>query len=179
MCPDRELISAWYDGETDGRWMSEIKRHVDECNDCAAELDRFRRLSSSVQSVAVPGEQQIKERLYASIERKKHVVYPEPFWQKHFEISFPMLVGAAAVVFMLFTALLVGILRFGSAPEVVEEIKAEPEVAMQVISLEEAAAFILSDDSGFDVLITIPSSDALSLSGEPQLIREADYKRGQ
>ena len=45
--------------------------------------------------------------------------------------------------------------------------------------MEDAAAYLLSDDSGFDVLITIPASETWSFSGEPQLIREADYKRSQ
>ena len=179
MCPDKELISAYYDGETDERWSLEIKTHVEDCRKCSGEYKSFNSISSILGSSVIPGEDDIKKRVYSSIERKKTVIDTEPYWKRHLEISFSALVAAAAVLAVVCAALVINIRQAGQAPTLVEEITPESEMRVQVLSFDDAAAYIFSDDSGFDVLITIPSSETLSLSGEPQLIREADYKRGQ
>ncbi|MBU1079772.1 MAG: zf-HC2 domain-containing protein, partial [Spirochaetes bacterium] len=35
MCPDRELLSAWADGEVPSPWRETIDRHVAACESCA------------------------------------------------------------------------------------------------------------------------------------------------
>ena len=180
MCPDKELISAYYDGETDARWSSEIKAHVDDCPQCSEKYEQIKRLSIYLNNTVVPNEEIIKARVYEAIKRKKSVIYPEKFWKKHVELSFPALLGAAVIVVILCAAMLIGLQPFKTDPIVVEEIPPETNTLhVQLISIEDAAAYLLSDDSGFDVLITIPAAEGLSVTGEPQLIREADYKRGQ
>lgn len=179
MCPDKELISAHFDGETSGKWISEINEHIKSCNECRVETSKIASMSRILDEVSVPDEEAIKKRVYAAVERRKTVIYSESLWTKHFDVSFSVILSAAAVVVVLCAALLFGLQRFSLAPAVVEEIKEEPELTVQILSLEDVAGYLLSDDTGFDVLITIPSSGSLSVSGEPQLIREADYRRGQ
>ena len=179
MCPDKELISAYYDGETDGKWSSEIKTHIDECKDCSVEYEKLASISAFLAQDKIPNEEELTNRVYASIERRKSVIYPVSFWRRHIDLSFPAIMAAAAVLAVIFTVLLVNMRQSAQSQALVEEITPEPEPSIQVLSFDEAAAYIFSDDSGFDVLITIPSSDVLSVSGEPQLIREAEYRRGQ
>ncbi len=181
MCPDRELISAFFDDETNERWSSELKEHIENCTECSVNYKKVKELSISLRSINVPGENEIRSRVYSAVERRRAVFNTEPFWKRHVEISYPALMGAAAVVAVLCAAMLIGLTRFsGQQQYIVEEIKEEPlPINVQLISIEDAAAYLLSDDSGFDVLITIPSAKGLSVSGEPQLIREADYKRSQ
>ncbi|MDC7227445.1 MAG: hypothetical protein PQJ61_11840 [Spirochaetales bacterium] len=179
MCPDKELISAWHDGETGRRWSEEITMHITDCEDCAAEAGRLDSLSILLHESKIPGEKEIRDRVYNAIERRRAVGSSEAFWRRHIDISMPVLLSAAAMLIVFFAAVLFAFQRLEAVPEVVEEIQPEPEISLQVISLEDAAAILLSDDSGFDVLITIPSGDALSVTGEPQLIREADYRRGE
>lgn len=179
MCPDKELISAFYDNETGDKWSSNIKSHIESCGDCSAEQEKLKKISVLLSHTIVPDEDIIKQRVYSAIERRRNVIYPWTFWKKNIEVSLPAVVGAAALITILFAAFVVGMKQV-SAPVVVEEIREAPaNVSLQVISMEDAAAYILSDDSGFDLLITIPASEAWAVTGEPQLIREADYKRSQ
>lgn len=179
MCPDKELISAFYDDETDHRWSSEIKKHIKGCSICSGEYNKLDKISFYMSESGIPDEKLIKERMYESIQRRRNVIYQGSFWKKHIDVSLQVILSAAAVVIVLCAVLIVGLQQF-SSPAVAEEIRNESaELNVQILSFEDAAAYLLSDDSGFDVLITIPASDAWSVSGEPQLIREADYKRGQ
>ena len=178
MCPDRELISAYYDGELDGRWAFEIEKHISECGSCAEKLGTYRRISGLLGESSVPDEEQIRKRIPGAVRRKSETSYI-PFWRRNISISIPAVAAAAALAVVFFAGFFIGNNPLSSGTEVVEEIPVQTEkVNLQVISLEDAAAYILSDDSGFDVLITIPPSENLSVAGEPKLIRSADYKRG-
>ena len=181
MCPDRELISAYYDGETDSKWSFNIKEHIESCTSCSESMNAVNDISRFLNNSEVPGESEIKDRVFDAIERKRTVIKYQPIWRKHFDVSFPVAAAAAAaMVVFLTTTLVIGLNSISKTEYMVEEIKDEPQkINAQVISIDDAAAYLLSDDSGFDVLITIPAGDGLSLTGEPQLIREADYKRSQ
>lgn len=181
MCPDNELISAYYDNELDSQWSGGIQEHLDRCEKCRNRLTDYHEIGRILDSTEVPGEDQIKNRMLGVIERRQQVLSSEVFWRKHLNISIPVILAAAALMIVFFAGMMLGLLPFQSGQQqLVEEIEPEtPDIYVQVINLEDAAAYLLSDDSGFDVLITIPSSEALSFSGEPQMIREADYKRGQ
>lgn len=180
MCPDRELISAYFDDETNQYWSGKIKEHMGSCISCSNEVKKLDKISLILESSEVPDELEIKERLYKSLTRKRKVIFTQPVWKKHFDVSFPLLAVAAALVLILSTVMLFGFRNFTASKDIVEEIQEEPlNLKVQLISIEDAAAYLLSDDSGFDVLITIPAGEDLSLTGEPQLIREADYIRGQ
>lgn len=181
MCPDNELISAYFDNELDRQWSDGFESHLGECEKCRGKFDDYQRLNVLLGKSVVPGEAEMKARMLGVIERRQSVIYPDNFWKRHINISIPVLMAAAALMIVFFAGLMLGLLPFQSqSPQLVEEIETDtPDIFVQVINLEDAAAYILSDDSGFDLLITIPSSETLSVSGEPQMIREADYKRGQ
>jgi anti-sigma factor RsiW len=44
----RPLLSAHLDGDSEGRAASEIRRHVENCPDCLAELERLEELAHAV-----------------------------------------------------------------------------------------------------------------------------------
>ncbi|MBI9105977.1 MAG: hypothetical protein JEZ04_04480 [Spirochaetales bacterium] len=181
MCPDSQLVSTYYDKELDQRWSGEIKSHIAGCDKCGIQVSKYQEMSKLLGSCRVPGEQEMKLRVLGVIERRRKVEYHEVFWKKHLAVSVPVLMGAAALMIIFFAGILMGFFPSQTRDsQVVEEIRTHSiGINVQVINLEDAAAYILADDSGFDLLITIPSNETLSVNGEPQLIREADYKRGQ
>jgi len=181
MCPDGQLISAYFDDELDKQWSEGIEDHLTQCVKCKKRFSGYQKLNALIDNSVVPGELEMKVRMLGEIERRAQVVYPEAFWRKHLLVSIPVLMGAAALIIVFFVGMMLGLIPFqGQGQQLVEEISTDStEINVQVINLEDVAAYILSDDSGFDLLITIPSSETLSVSGEPRLIREADYKRGQ
>lgn len=181
MCPDNQLLSAYFDHELDEHWAEKVEEHLSGCINCRETVSGYGKIKTLLDDSAVPGENEIKVRLLDELERKRRVACPDIFWKRHLNVSAPVLFAAAAMVIVFFAALLFGMFPFGRQEQyVAEEITTIPEeISVQLISLDDAAAYILSDDSGFDLLITIPSSEALSVTGEPQLIREADFRRGQ
>jgi predicted anti-sigma-YlaC factor YlaD len=181
MCPDNQLISAYFDDELDKQWSGGVESHLGECENCRGVISNYKQLNILLRGSAVPGESEIKNRMLGEIERRAKVVYPEYFWKKHLNVSIPVILAAAVLMIVFFAGVMFGLLPFQvQENQVVEEIEIDkPNIYVQVINLEDAAAYLLSDDSGFDLLITIPSSETLAVSGEPQMIREADYKRGQ
>ncbi len=181
MCPDNELISAYYDNELDRQWSGGVQEHLERCEKCSSTVSDYQKIGRLLSTSAVPGEDEIKNRMLGVIERRQNVISSQVFWKRHLNVSIPVILAAAALMIIFLTGMMLGLLPFGlHNPQVVEEIEADtPDVYVQIINLEDASAYLLSDDSGFDVLITIPSKETLSFSGEPQMIREADYKRGQ
>lgn len=181
MCPDNQLISAYFDDELDSKWSEQVESHISSCRECSRKLEAYRQLSAVLESGVISEEQELKARVLGEIQRRHAVYSSDVFWRRHLNVSVPVLMAAAALIVIFFAGLLFGFIpTMGGGVQVVEEIKPDnPEINIQVINVEDAAAYILSDDSGFDLLITIPMGETLSVAGEPKLIREADYRRGQ
>jgi hypothetical protein len=180
MCPEKELISAYYDKELNGRWADRVGEHLDSCDSCRAYHDSIKGLSLEVVSSAVPGEEQIKERILDNIERKKRAEVSRSFRKRKIEKPGYVLAGAAVLAIVFFAGVFTGFIT-GNEPVQTAEIIEEPpyNFNVQVLSNEDAKAYLMSNDSGIDLIISIPANGALTVSGEPRLIREADYKRGQ
>jgi anti-sigma factor RsiW len=49
MCPDRELLSAYFDGEVPSPWRERIARHLESCAACTRTLERYSGLAATLQ----------------------------------------------------------------------------------------------------------------------------------
>ncbi|MDC7126119.1 MAG: hypothetical protein PQJ46_11170 [Spirochaetales bacterium] len=180
MCPDKELISAFFDEETDAQWSNKISEHIDSCSDCNEQYRKIERLNKYLLSADISEEQIIKTRVYDAIKRKQIVSQENAFWRRHIELSFSVLASAAVLIIALCIVFITGYskaMEIVSSENTIEEIP--QDINVQIIKLDEAAAYILSEDTGYDILITIPSGSGLNVKGRPELIREADYNRRQ
>lgn len=181
MCPDNELLSAYYDEELDQLWEARIAAHVAECQVCQAKLSRFGRLSDKLMLLEEPD-------FAASMERSWHVIQnarptkPTPLWSRRISIPVPLLAAAAALLIAVFG---VGIYLnfFGVARQVAPAVAIQqPEIApvdFQVSNLNDLLSYLNSKDLATSITIQLPKGvDQLSV-GKPQLIRAADFNRGQ
>ncbi len=178
MCPDRQLLSAFYDGELDSKWHDEAESHIKNCTDCEDTVKNYTEIGDLLSESSVPGQKLRMERVAATLERKRQMM-PERNISRVISMPLPVFAGAAAAMLIILFLGLFLLFTTGRTTEyVAEEIKDDAQ-DFEVISLEDAAAYIIASDEGFDLLITIPAGDTPAVTGEPQLIRKADYHRGQ
>lgn len=181
MCPDSELLSAYYDEELDHLWEARVAAHVTECQACQARLSRFARLSEELRLLEEPDFAASMERSWQLIQDAQPTKIV-PIWNRRIAVPVPLLAAAAALLIAVFG---VGIYLnfFGvarQAPPVVAI--QQPEIApvdFQVSNLNDLLSYLNSKDLGTSITIQLPKGvDQLSV-GKPQLIRAADFNRGQ
>ena len=61
MCPERQIISLYHDGELPSPWKEKLETHLEKCPECRAALSGYSRLCESlVQSEEYPSEDSVQ-----------------------------------------------------------------------------------------------------------------------
>ncbi len=91
MCPNKEILSAFFDGEISNSASKKIEAHVDHCPKCREQIKQWERISSLLQPVRTEMDQEkvnqswslllqrIKEKDEGT--QKRAAVKPVPFYQ--------------------------------------------------------------------------------------------------
>ena len=195
MCPDRQMISLYYDGELPSPWKGKLETHLESCEKCRAALAGYRSLEEHLRDEPKSleaAQERVWERL-ASLEKtlpeiseparmKPQRQWPgagNRMWRR--SITLPLPVAAAAVlVFVVFFAL-VGIRGLTRpAPQ-------DPVAAigiglddMGMLPIQDMAGvfqYLSSQDNMDFMVIPLPEARKFSRIGEPTLINAADYSR--
>jgi anti-sigma factor RsiW len=181
MCPDTELLSAYYDDELDGFWEPRVAEHVSRCAVCQGKLDSFARLSEDLGQVEVPEFEAGMLRSWQAIQNARETKTVK-IWNKRISVPVPVLAAAAAVFVAVFGLGVFLNLNGSPAPSAPEVAVQQPQIApvdFQVSNLNDLLNYLNSKDLGTNVTIQLPKGvDQLSV-GQPQLIRAADFNRGQ
>jgi hypothetical protein len=179
MCPDRQILSVYVDQELPSPWKEKLEAHLAECSDCRERLAGYRR--------AFPGpgfavEEAAKERVWLNVARfgVGTPVRPraEKWWTR--SISLPLPVAAAAAAAILVFALAVLTLR-KPAVEPDTAVAAGMELDVQgivpVSDMNGVIQYLGGEDTADIVIIRLPESRRFMSSGEPAIIKAADYVR--
>ncbi len=180
MCPDREILSAYLDGEVESPWKETVADHIGGCEACRSQLSRMeetRRLlrEGGARDLEGPMER-IRERILSQGFRRPVVI---PFWRRQLVVPIPIAGAVSALVVFLAFALVVSLFRqnigtvqITRAPAGATEIR----IAAPVGNLETLLKSFDTQDSNQDV-ITIPKDYRLSNVGEPFMGTEAELLR--
>ncbi|MCL2066230.1 MAG: zf-HC2 domain-containing protein [Treponema sp.] len=193
MCPDQQLLSVYLDGELPSPWKEKMESHLSECTKCAQRLERYKALFAG--DNAALGEnafvEAAKERVWRRLEsRQMRPLYQNSgsdrspsIWQRR--ISIPLPAAAAAVLLLFLSVFLVQGRRSDEPPDMA----VTPNM---VLTLDEAlpGAVPASDmsgvlqylggfDSGDILILRLPESRNFISSGEPAIVRAADYSRSR
>ncbi len=182
VCPDKELLSAYFDAELDQKYMEQIRAHVMGCPSCMHELERFAVLRKSMNAIPLPVDVlKSKERTLLLVESSR-LLYRrergESFWSRRVFIPVPALAGFGLLLLFAFAVFIMGGIQ-PQEPSIAEIKEAEGPYDMDVKNLEQLAEFLKSSNSTVEITIRLPEQPAFFSVGEPQLLREADYKRGR
>jgi hypothetical protein len=195
MCPEPKLISIYMDGELPSPWKEKMASHLEECPKCK---EKFENLKSFFNNTDAQEEQKLieeaKDRVWRKLQLAKRPVQRVRnynVWQRKLSIPWPA-AAAAAVLLVFATAVWV---RSGSnnnsgyaylPPELsaVEKtgfaINVEESIP-NIITATDLNSVIksLGGDRTEIIILQLPESSSFFSSGEPAMIKAADYIKGQ
>ena len=206
MCPDPQLLSIYIDGELPSPWKEKMEGHFSQCSVCREKLENLQRLhellkkdtterrtivdKNAAETAAVEHETEFMEeartRVWQRLESRRRFKSGAGLWRKRLSIPLPA-AAAAAVIIALLTALWVRDGRFknnGFAQQTQEPVNfilaAEDELPGVIPAADISGVLQYLTSDGKDVIILrLPESRNFSRTGEPAIIRAADYPRRQ
>jgi hypothetical protein len=195
MCPDRQILSVYFDHELPEPWNTQMEDHLKTCGACQSSLEQYRRLSAFIggQEEAFPPEM-IRERVWQSLSagialspgqrpRQRPV---RGLWGCSVSIPLPAAAAAAAIFAAVFTFALI------NRPEVNLPLAGEPAMAagtaadldsdmrsmIPISDMQGVLQYLGQEHAGDSVIIRLPETRSFSRTGEPTIIKAADYSRG-
>jgi len=186
MCPKREIISLYYDGEVPSPWKEKLEAHLSNCPECRAVLAEYgylgKYLSNAPEETVMKAQEQVWNKLNAT-----ELLNPDAeTWRTrpgtkawNWNITLPLPIAAAAALIIIASLTLVGISAFNRSP-------AHNQMATMNMAFDEQSIVPVTDISGVIqylstqglgdfMVIRLPESPRFSRAGEPILINAADY----
>ena len=206
MCPDRQVISLYIDGELPSPWKEKLEVHLESCPDCRAVLNGYRRLGAELHRVELhreklPGENSTtppeeallaaKERVWNKLgdadftklpKKNRAGIFRKPLWSRSITLPLPAAAAAAALIIAVFLMLL----EFGQRPPQQDFIAVLPDPIQMVTNVQETIPmhdmsrilqYLTSQDHSDVMIIRLPENRRFYHTGEPVLINAVDYSR--
>ncbi|GHV79775.1 hypothetical protein AGMMS49944_15660 [Spirochaetia bacterium] len=175
MCPDPQMLSLYYDGELPSPWKEKLEAHLAECSPCRNHLEQFRLLSDGSGDAA--GLSACRERVWRRLNTPRE--FPARVWNRTVPVPLPAVaavVVAAAAMILAFGVFFVRSPRQAPPADAALTYSAL-ETVVPALDLNGILQY-LGDDSPDIVIIRLPESRSFMSSGEPAIIRAADYHGG-
>jgi len=197
MCPDPQLLSIYIDGEMPSPWKEKLEAHLAQCSKCKEKLDNYKKLQGKLFDVTLEQKHNdAKDRVWEKLQSQKQSrtwnsagfrqrdSRLSGLWRKRFSI--PMPAAAAAVILIILAAVFISG-GFGKSNDPVNHFADSSERANIIFAAEDMPVIPMSDlnsvfqylvSDGTDIIILrLPESRSFSRSGDPTIVRAADYRR--
>ena len=197
MCPDRQIISLYHDGELPSPWKERMEAHLESCEECRDILAGYKNLEGYLQDFSRENTREAEERVWKKLAGSIGVpnFLPETTAASQFHwgrkkvwtrsVTLPLPAAAAAVLIVIgFLAFM----AFGNTNRplslpVQDSIAAAANIGfdeqgiLDIQDMNDVLQYLSSQDNIEFMVIRIPESWNFSRSGEPALINAADYSR--
>ncbi|MDR1617513.1 MAG: zf-HC2 domain-containing protein [Treponema sp.] len=178
MCPDREILSVYLDGELPSPWREKLESHLEGCARCRERLEGYRVVRRVVlDRPADPGLMEAaKERIRAGLEKRG----PCPrrlsagIWRRRITVPIPA-AAAAAAVFIVILALAWIRRPALRDPDMAVAAEIDMRGIIPVSDMNGVLQYLGGEDAGNYVILRLPESRSFTSAGEPLIIKEADY----
>jgi anti-sigma factor RsiW len=181
MCPDRDILSAYLDGEVDSPWDRGIEEHLVACGACRARLARLEEMRRILQEEPMPDVKAPMERVRRSLlARSAAERTPIPLWRRSFTVPVPAAVVVLTAVVALAALLAVTLVRSNVGTVRITKVPSggtEIQIAAPIGNLETLLKSVDTPDSSGESVIKIPKSIRLMPIGEPRMGKAADFLR--
>ncbi len=183
MCPDRELLSAWTDGEVPSPWRETIERHIEACAACSqvvTSMNRTHALFSSdaavIDATSETARVRVEGRLgFAVVHGSARA---GAFWTRKYPVPFPVAAAAALALAVLGIALAASGQRNADLRMAVQRAFEATPVATSGMGIESIIEYISKQNSAVNINITLPAEAFGAVTGDPFIVREADFQPG-
>jgi hypothetical protein len=181
MCPDKQILSAYIDGEIGQPWKKNIDQHISHCPSCKKTLKFYRSLRQFVQNKEVSDEKESRQRVWNRLNftYKQQSVKAHSFWFKRVSLPLPA-AGIAAMLLCIFgistlyffTQSQFSIMRITTEPSGITEI----QVSAPAEDLEMLLKSLDNTNFQREVQIQLPEGSEFYIQGEPVLLRAEDIE---
>jgi hypothetical protein len=186
MCPDRQIVSLYVDGELPSPWDGKMEAHLESCEKCRSAFAGYKRikdyLSNDPEKALVEAQERVWQKLTApGLAVSKPPPRKAAIWSRNITLPLPV-AAAAALVFVAFFAL-VGVRLLSRPVPILQEQVASAGIGLNdngMVNIQDMAGvlqYLSSQDNGDFMVIRLPESRTFSRIGEPALINAADYSR--
>jgi len=180
MCPDRQILSAYLDGEVGSPWEGTIAEHVASCESCRSVIDSLQTVRHALQRGAEVDWQQPMDRVRQRLLHRQPAAPPkETVWRRQVALPVPVAVLAAALLLTLGVAVAVlaarsnyGYVRVTRAPG-----GTEFQFAVPYDKVEALLKSVGGSDSAVESVMTLPKNVKLVPVGEPMMVKSANVPR--
>jgi len=205
MCPEPQMLSIYMDGELPSPWKEKMEAHLSECPECAQRYKNFRHLqemfkknnrqsrtyvesdgelrpTTADQSLPEQDIESAKEKVWQKMASRRRFCRRN-IWGYRLSLPLPAVAAAAAVILVILTVLFIrggNLLPHDPASKSGFILASEEEEMPSIIPAAQDMNGLLQllGTDGSDVLILrLPESRNFARSGEPAIIRAADYSR--
>jgi hypothetical protein len=198
MCPDRRIVSLYFDRELPSPWKEKMEAHLDACPECRAVLAGYQNLAEGLRHVPTRTIEAAQERVWEKLaataagekpaeESRDRAVYRRTdrrLWNRTITLPLPAAAAAAALVIIVFLALLA--VRGETRPPA-QDLMASTGFGLDnqlfdqdmfpMQDMNGVLQYLSSQNNGDFMIIRLPESRSFSRTGEPALINAADYSR--
>jgi len=194
MCPDREIISLYLDGELPSPWKEKMESHLVSCQKCQSALAGYRSIGEILKSQPEETVQAAQDRVWKGLIASGPVISRMPeeravsqdfrtgwkAWNRSITLPLPVAAAAAVVIVAVFFALMGirgGIQSVPQNPAAVANIGLDDQGIVPVNDMSGVLKYLSSQDNNDIMVINLPNTRNFSRTGEPTLINAADYSR--
>jgi hypothetical protein len=183
MCPDRQILSIYFDGELPSPWKEDMEVHLSRCPECRAKLEQYRKLSAFIAG----------DRRDLSVERERVWLNPgkavsgqrfgnsggRRFWRQSVTVPLPAVIAAAALLVATFTLAVANYAVKRTAPDTgtvaAAGISLDVQEIVPVSDMDSFLQYLGNEDSTDFMIIRLPETRSFSNPGQPTIIKAADY----
>lgn len=179
MCPDRSILSAWFDGEVDNRWSEQISDHLKGCDECSSYVNGLKDQKALLHSLPEPDFKESLDRVKMRIREKQTISHTTRFWEKRIPIPLAAAAALVAAIVSLGTNMVVGGRNDGFQMANLSEngfssqsINLPGDKVDEIFRLMEST---LSDEFSSNSIMELPSDVNLIFNGDSELVRSAGF----
>ncbi len=201
MCPDRDLISAFVDGEVPSPWRERIEEHLASCGDCASLASGYAALGERLRADPLADEAAAlargRARLDALLDRLsaggdsetsaidgKVFVVSRKAWRRSVSLPLPLAAAAAILVLLLGGATTLLALRPGKGGAAIQAV-ASGEIAppasqprAQAASMDQLLRYLDAQGGQVTLTIKLPDETTFGSAGKPVIMRSGQVVKG-
>ena len=192
MCPERQLISLYMDGELPSPWKEKLETHLESCPGCRAVISGYSRLRDNIGEPEQARIEAAAERVWNNIPKPagqpvgnsvRNYQNQGRIWRRSITLPLPAAAAAAVLIAAIFLAL-IGVGRGNKtaandtmAAIMPDYLQVDDQGIVPVQDMTEVLKYLSSQNYGDFMVIRLPESRRFSRIGEPALINASDYSR--